>query len=100
MIDPPWENRSVKRARSYEQLPGRNLLTLPVAQLLSSVRMPEGQLCCYSGEARAAPRRGAIEGWGAQDQACMLVLFTLRWSGRVTKEGGGVLRVLDPGLTA
>ncbi|KAL6784179.1 hypothetical protein ACKKBG_A05115 [Auxenochlorella protothecoides x Auxenochlorella symbiontica] len=34
VVDPPWENRSVKRGRHYHTLPGWNLLGLPLQGLL------------------------------------------------------------------
>lgn len=38
VIDPPWENRSVKRGGQYGMLPANRLLSLPVPQLLDQVR--------------------------------------------------------------
>jgi len=35
VLDPPWENASAKRRRSYQTLPPRRLLQLPVPQLLA-----------------------------------------------------------------
>jgi len=37
VIDPPWENASVKRSGRYQQLPARQLLKLPVPRLLHPV---------------------------------------------------------------
>lgn len=34
LVDPPWENRSVRRGSVYATIPGRNLLALPVVELM------------------------------------------------------------------
>lgn len=36
VIDPPWENKSVKRSRSYNSLPSSQLKKLPISLLASS----------------------------------------------------------------
>jgi len=37
VMDPPWENASVKRSGRYAQLPDRQLLRLPIPRLLHPV---------------------------------------------------------------
>lgn len=43
MLDPPWENASAKRSARYPTLPSRNLLGLPLRQLMSQVRVVSGR---------------------------------------------------------
>ncbi|KAF5836437.1 hypothetical protein DUNSADRAFT_5943 [Dunaliella salina] len=54
VIDPPWENASVKRSGRYQQLPARQLLKLPVARLLHPVLGPADQLDILTRELLAA----------------------------------------------
>lgn len=34
-MDPPWENKSAKRAAKYPTVPSRRFLSIPVPQLLN-----------------------------------------------------------------
>lgn len=40
VMDPPWENRSVKRGGKYPTVPSRQLLSLPVPNLLKQASNP------------------------------------------------------------
>ena len=40
VMDPPWENKSVKRANKYPTVPSRQLLSLPIPQLLKEASTP------------------------------------------------------------
>lgn len=50
VMDPPWENASVKRSKKYSTMTPKQLRQLPIKRLLSKVR----RTCCYQESACAS----------------------------------------------
>lgn len=44
VLDPPWENKSVKRKRPYQTLPNWSLLELPMPELMRRVGIPTNRM--------------------------------------------------------
>ena len=64
LLDPPWENKSAKRSARYPTLPSRNLLALPLRQLMHAVRGCRGgrrrQTPCAAWRGEGGARVGCI----------------------------------------
>ncbi|GJP64766.1 hypothetical protein CLOP_g21715 [Closterium sp. NIES-67] len=70
LIDPPWENKSVARTRSYSTLPNRHLLSLPVPRLASSQHGAVVALWVTNRERlRRFVERELLPAWGARHVA-------------------------------
>ena len=45
VMDPPWENKSVTRGDKYPTVPSRQLLSLPIPQLLNKASVQLSASC-------------------------------------------------------